>query len=457
MEVTFTKADQVSGRLAVSVVESDYREKVDAELRKIGRSTTIPGFRKGHVGLAELNRRFGQDVTSDVINREVYEAVMKYIDDNKLQVLGQPVPVEVVGLDLKNRKDYTFEYDLALAPELNVKLDKEVTLPYYDIQISDEMVKTQTEALRKRFGRQEPGPEFQPDALVKGTIFELNEDGTIKEGDDAIQVVNGIVGPQYFQDEEQKALFNGKKVGDTVRFNPWKTCNGNPAELASMLQIDKQRAADMHADFELTISEIIVVVPAEMNQEFYDQCFGADKVHSEEEFDAALRAMIASQLTPQSDMFFAVTTRDYFVKTYDTMPLPSDVLKKWLMMRNEGVTEANVDETYAQMVPDLKWQLIKESIARATNMTIEEADLKAYAMNMARRQFEQYGMMNMDDETVGRYADNILADKKYRSTIMERCGDMKLMQIIRQAVTIDDKKVTVAEFEEAVNATQNPE
>ncbi len=205
MNVSMSKSDAVSARLTVAVEESDYRPKVIEDLKKIGRTHQIPGFRKGHVALKDLERRFGKDVTSDVINREVFEAVMKFIEDNKLNVLGQPVPVEVKALDF-SQKDFTFEYDLALAPELDIKLDKDEKIPYYEIQVSDEMVAEQDEALRKRFGAQVPGEVFEKDALVKGAIFELDENGNVKEGEGAIQVVNGIVAPMFFKDKDQATI-----------------------------------------------------------------------------------------------------------------------------------------------------------------------------------------------------------------------------------------------------------
>ena len=193
MEITKQDFDAVSSRLTVNVAEGDYKEKVNEELKKIGKTHNIPGFRKGHVPASQLNRMFGKQVTSDIINRVVYDAVFKYLQDNKLNVLGEPVPVEVKELDLVNQKDFTFEYDLALAPALDIKLDKDVKLEYVKIAVSDEMLNEQDTALRKRFGAQVPGEEVEADALVKGAIMELNEDGSVKEGDDAIQVVNGIV------------------------------------------------------------------------------------------------------------------------------------------------------------------------------------------------------------------------------------------------------------------------
>ncbi|MCI9607789.1 MAG: trigger factor [Muribaculaceae bacterium] len=447
MNVTISKSDAVNARLTVAVEESDYRPKVVEELKKIGRTHQIPGFRKGHVSLKDLERRFGKDVTADVINREVFEAVMKYIEENKLNVLGQPVPVEVKALDF-TQKDFTFEYDLALAPELNVKLDKDETIPYYEIKVSDEMVAEQDEALRKRFGAQVPGEEFEKDALVKGSIFELDENGNVKEGEDAIQVVSGIVAPMYFKDKEQAALFEGKKVDDKVVFNPWKTCDGDATELSSMLQVDKARVADLHANFQLTISEIIVVRPAEHNQEFYDQVFGKDKATDEASYLALVKDMIASSLAQNSEMVFRFSARKFFVDKYGDMQLPSATLKKWLMNRDEALNESNIDEEYSKMEPDLKWQLIKEAIANLAQIKIEESDLMELAKNIARQQFAQYGMTNMDDETLTNYAKNILADKNYRPRLIEQVGDIKLFDAIKNGVNLDKKEVSIDEFKE---------
>ena len=443
-----TKTDAVEARLTVSVEENDYKEKVQKKLKEIGRTHQIPGFRKGHVSLGDLQRRFGREVTSDVINQEVFEAVMKYIEENKLNVLGQPVPVEVKELDFKTQKDFTFEYDLALAPELNVVLDKSEHIPYYEIEVTDEMINEQDQAFRKRFGAQVPGEVFEKDALVKGSIFELNEDGSVKEGDDAIQVVNGIVAPMYFKSPEQAALFEGKKVGDKVKFNPWDTCNGDPTELSSMLQVDKARVADLHNDFELTISEIIVVRPAELNQEYFDQVFGKDKVHNEEEYRQAIKEIIAAELANNSEIIFRMSARNFFTGKYGDMQLPATTLKKWLMMRNEELNEENIDAEYEKMVPDLKWQLIKERIAEIAQVKIEEDDLLGFAKALAARQFAQYGMTNMDDETLTNYAKNILADKNYRPRLIEQVGDIKLFTAIENAVTLDRETVSLDRFKE---------
>ncbi len=445
MNVTLDKIDDVTAILNVSIEENDYQEKVTKELKQFGRTHTIPGFRKGHISIDQLRRRFGKQVKSDVINQDAATAAIDYINENKISILGQPLPVEVKEINLDD-KDYTFQYEIGIAPEINLTLDKSVNIPYYTIAVDDAMLKEQDEHLRERFGAQVPGEEVDAKALVKGAIMELNEDGTIKDGEDAIQVVDGIVAPMFFKSKEQSDLFLGKKVGDKVRFNPWATCEGNVTELSSMLHVDKDKAADIKADFELAISEIIVLKLAEHNEDFYKDVFGADKVHNEDEYNAALKEMIAGSLAPNSEMLFRRDAQKFFLDKYGKMALPVAFLKKWMKVRNPEIQDENLDKEFESMIPALEWQLIREKIAEITDMKIEDADLLNLAKQIAANQFAQYGMTNMDEETITTFAKNILNDKNYRPKLVEQVGDIKLFNIIKAAVTLDEKTVSLDEF-----------
>ncbi len=445
MNVTLEKNDNGNGKIIVNVEENDYKDKVEKQLREIGRTHNIPGFRKGHVGLGQLTRLFGKQVKSDVLNHEVYEAVVNYITENKVEVLGEPLPVEVKEISLE-AKDYTFEYEIGIAPEINATLDKNVTLPYYVIEVSDEMKANQDKMLRERFGSQQPGEEFEERALVKGVLIQLNDDGSINTNDGAIQVTAGIVAPFLFKSKEEAAKFEGKKVGDKVVFNPWKSCEGNAAELASMLNIDKNIAPDIKNDFELAISEIIVNRLAEYGQEFYDEVFGKDKVTTKEDYDKNIEGMVASQLAPNSENLFRVMTEKELVERFGNFELPAEFLKKWLVARNEGLTAENIDEEFAKMENSIKWQLIRERIAKQAEFKIEESDLMNYAKSIAAHQLAQYGMFNLDDETLGDYAKRILSDKNSRSRIIEEVGDVKLFNAIQNLANIDAKTVSLDEF-----------
>lgn len=452
MNISFEKIGDVAGKLTVNVEENDYKAKVNAELKKIGATHNIPGFRKGHINIDQLRRRFGKDVMSDVINETVYHAVIDYIKENKINILGQPLPEKVVAVNM-DQKDYTFAYEVGLAPELNIEVDKNVTLPYYTIDITDQMLEDQDKSLRERFGAQVPGEEVDNKAVIKGTLMELNADGTVKESEDAIQVINGIVAPFYFKNKEEEQKFIGKKLNDKVVFNPYNSCEGNVAELSSMLNIDKDKAADVKGDFEMVITEIIVVKPAEHNQEFFDNVFGRDKVHNDEEYNQALKEMISNSFRGTTDYYFNTITRDYFVDKYGAdMKLPEDFLIKWLTYTNpEAAKDADMKKEYAEMLPSLKWQIISDRIADQLKVIINNDDVLARAKFIARQQFNQYGIYNIDEETVTDTAKRILADKNYSRRIAEEVSELKLFAVIREAVTIDLKTVSFEEFSKMIN------
>lgn len=445
MNVTLEKTGDVTAKIIVNVEAADYTEKVKKELKKIGDNHTLPGFRKGHVPMSQLRMRFGKNVKSDVINELVYREVIKYLQDNNIDVLGEPLPVDVQEINLED-KDYTFQYEIGLKPDLGIELNKDITLPYYTIEVTEEMRNEQDKAMRERMGAQIPGEEVEDKALVKGTIMELNPDGTVKETEDAIQVINGIVAPSYFKSKEETDKFMGKHVNDKVVFNPWNTCDGNPAELSSMLNIDKDKTSDVKGDFEMAISEIIVLRPAEHDQEFFDNVFGKDKVHNEEEYNTELTGMIANALKGNSEQLFAAQTRKYFVDKYKDVVLPEEFLKKWLIARNPELTKENIDAEFTTMKDSLIWQLVNGDIAKILDVKVTDDDILSFAKSLAYQQFAQYGITNMDDDTITAHAKRILANDEYRQRITDNVAEAKIFNAIKDAVTLDNKEVSLEEF-----------
>lgn len=450
MEIKFEKTGEACGQITVSVNEADYEAKVTEKLKEIGKKHVIPGFRKGHISLPELRKRFGREVKSESINDVVINAVFDYIRDNNLKVLGQPMPADSTEIDLK-QTDYTFKYDVALWPELNMVLDNTVTLPFYKIEVTQEMLDEQDKNLRERFGAQVPGEEVDAKAVVKGSIMELNEDGTVKTTEDAIQVVAGIVAPFLFKSKEEADKFLGKHVNDKVVFNPFKAADGQAAELASMLNIDKEKAADVKADFEFAISEIIVLKPAEHDQDFFDDVFGKDKVHNEEEYTEALRNMIAASLAPNSFQMFNRDAHDYLMNTYGDMKLDEPLLKRWILAQDKNATAEQLDQDFDKMLPGIKWEIISGEVAEKLGVKVNEEDLLARASFIARQQMQQYGMYNMDEETVADMGKRILADKNYRRHIAEEVEELKTFDALRGAITVDEKTVSLDEFRKLAN------
>lgn len=444
MKIDFEKLNDVNGEITVTIEEKDYADDVKKELKRIAKTHSEPGFRAGHVPAGLIEKKFGKATKYDIVTKAVGDALYKYITENNLPVLGNAIPDKANNIDLDGT-DYTLKFRVGLAPKMDLKADKSITIPYYKIQVTDEMTDRQDEAMRKQLGKQVPGEEVDATALVKGVIRELNEDGSVKE--DGIVVENGIIAPQYFKDDEQRALFIGKKVGDEIVFNPWKTADGNPAELSSMLNIDKGDVANHKGDFRMDIKEIIVLKPAELGEEYYKEVFGADTdVKDEKAYRAAVAKIIENQLGADENYRFTIDAKRLITDAVKDTELPDDVLKEYLVMQHEDITPQNVDEVYAGMKRQLLWDLAKETLAAQMDIKVDDDDMKNTARMLARDQFAKYGMNSMPQDAIDKFADDILKDKKSLDNIRANTFDMKFFNGLKNNVTLEEKSVTTEEF-----------
>lgn len=443
MEVKYDKLDNLYGKISIKLEEADYQSKVKKQLHDINMRRPEPGFRPGKVPASLLERKYGKAVKYDVINSTVSDALFNYINENKVRTMGDPLPEKNDDFDIE-AKEFEFSFRIGLFPQLGLKLDKSLTIPYYVINVDDDMVKKEDEMLRTRAGRQVPGDEVEPNALVKGVIEELNEDGTVKEG--GIKVENGIVSPQYFKSEEQRNLFIGKKVGDVVRFNPAATCDGNETELSSMLDIPKEETKEHHGDFNLTIKEIIVLRPAELDQEFFDRVFGKDIVHNEEEYYAKLKENIAGRLTADSNYRFSIDAKDALQKLAGDFDLPADALKEVIRHKEENLTPEDVDKRYEEYLPSLKWMVVRDDSMLEMKVSITKEDVLSMAKAVAYQQFIQYGINNVPDDALDRYANQLLENKDMQERVTSQALENKFLAALKDVVTLDEKKVSVGEF-----------
>ena len=443
MKVDYAKIDDVNSIVTITIEENDYADKVKKELKEIGKKHAEPGFRAGKVPAGIINKKYGKSVKYDVINKEVGNALYEYIKNEKLHVLGNPIPQQGAEFDI-DAKDFELKFKVGIAPEIDTHVNKDLHVPYYNIKVTDEMVEAQDKQFRRRFGKQEPGDTVDATALVKGVITELNEDGSVKE--DGIVVENGIVAPEYFKNDDQKKIFEGKKVGDVFTFNPAATCDSNPAELSSMLNVSKEDAENHKGDFQFDIKEIIVLKPAEYNEEFFKSVFGRDDIKTEEEYKNAVKELIEGALANDSNFRFSMDAKKAIMDAIGNIELPDEVLKAFLMEQNETLNAENIDEEYNRARPEIVWELVKEAIAGQLEVKVTEEDALNTARLIARQQLAQYGMMNVPEESLDRYAHEILKDKKAAQQIYNQTGDLKLFDAIRDNVTTDDKEVTVEEF-----------
>lgn len=450
MDVTLEKTGDLEGRVVVKIEEADYTDRVKKELKEIGQKRQIPGFRKGKIDMAQLQKRFGKEVKAHVINDIASDAALKYIEDNNIDLLGQPIPAVDNTFNVED-KDFTFVYEIGMVPQLNMKFDKEVVLPFYNIEVTDEMIDKQDENMRQQAGERVTTDTYGDRALVKGTIVQLDENGQPKEG--GIFVEEGILAPFLFKSKEEADKFEGTKAGDEVVFDAFATCDGNEAEISSMLHIDRDKVEEARGNYKMTIKEFVINKPAELGQEYYDKVFGKDVVKTEEEYRQQIRAMIARSLQPNSNSLFTRNTEDYLMETYGAnMELPKAFLAKFIARVNPEIKAEDIDSEVEKALPGLKWDIIEGQAAKVLGVKLEEADVKAVARQIAMEQLAQYGMGAMADQMADYYAENMLKDKNQQRYITNQAFTGKLMSAIHAAVNLDEKTVTLDEFRKIVDA-----
>ena len=419
-------------------------DKVSKQLKEIGKKHSEPGFRPGHVPAGLIAKKYGTAVKYDVVNKVVADAVYDYIRENKIHVLGQPIPESGNDFKIENT-EFSFKFKVGVAPEFDNHVNKDLHVPYYKIEVSEETLNSQIEALRQRFARQEPSDVTEPNAVIKGCITELNEDGTVKEN--GVVMENGIISPAYFKSDDQKKLFEEKKVGDVVVFNPAATCDSNATEMSSMLNIDKADIDAHKGDFNFEIKEIIVAKPAELDQEFFDNALGKDKVHNEEEFRAEVKDLIALNYENDSNYRFTIDAKEAVTKAVGQLELPVEIIKDFLLRQNESLNPENIDEEFDKMREQLEWDLIRDSIAEQFKVQLTQEDMLDEARGVVARQLMQYGPAALTDEIIDRYAQEVLKDEKNREMIGQNALSRKVFEAIKENVTLDNKDVTLEEFQ----------
>jgi trigger factor len=450
MNVTLDKNGNVSGVLTISLVEEDYQDEVKKQLSLLGRRRPIKGFRPGHVPASLLKKHYGGQVTAEVVDEIVSRELTNYIRENNIDLLGEPMLSKDTKVDLVNEKNFEFKFDLGFAPEFELKLDKRVKVPYYNIEVSQAMVDDQSNAYKKRFGTQVPGDVSTEDALLRGSMEELDKDGNVMDG--GIKVERTIVSPKYLKDEVEKAKFVGLKVNDTITFNPRVSSGSNVTEMAAMLAIDKDQAENVESDFTFKVEEILVNKDAELGQELYDMVFGKDVVKTEEDYYAKIKEMLAGQLKSDSNYRFTIDAEKVLVKKVGELELPDEFLKRYLMSINKDTEPSKIEEEYPRTRGEIVWQLIKEKVAKQYDVKIEKEDQMRLARIYAAQQFAQYGIGNVPDETLDRYAGELMENKDYAKEINRRAFEDKVFATIRDNVSLTEKDVTAEEFNKLFEA-----
>ena len=446
MNVSLQNIDKVSAELTVKLEKADYQEKVDKSLKSLRQKAQVPGFRPGMVPMSLVKKMYGKSVIAEEVNKALSEAVYKYIQDNNVSILGEPLPNEdkQPEIDFDTMEEFEFLFDIALAPEFKAEVDAKDKVDYYLIDVTEDMVNNQVKAYTQRNGKYEKVDVYEDKDMLKGLLAELDENGNTKEG--GIQVEGAVMMPSYMKNDEQKAIFANAKVNDVLVFNPHTAWEGNAAELSSLLKIDKEEAAEMKSNFSYQVEEVTRFVEGELTQEIFDQVCGKDVVKTEEEFRAKIKEEIAARFVADSDYKFLIDIRKVMMEKVGKLEFSDALLKRIMLLNNEEKGEEYVAENYDKSIEELTWHLIKEQLVEANDIKVEQEDVLKVAKDTTKAQFAQYGMLSVPDDVLDNYVQEMLKKKETVNNLVSRVVEVKLAAALKAQVTLENKNVSIEEF-----------
>lgn len=446
MKITFDCPDKINGVLTMTIEPADYQEQVEKTLKNYRKKAQVPGFRPGMVPMGMIKKQYGTAVKVDEINKLMGEKLYGYIQENKIQMLGEPLPNEEkqVPQDFEKDDELTFVFDIAVAPEFKAELTGKDKIDYYQIKVDDKIIDDQVQMYASQAGEFVKAEVFSGNDTITGDLRELDENGNTKEG--GITTEGGMIMPAYIKAEDQKKLFDGCKAGDIITFNPKKAYPDNDAEVAALLKVQKDDVKDLTADFSYQITEIRHFQPAEVDQKLFDRVFGEGTVKDEKAFREKIAETIAPQLQQNSDYKFMLDVRQHMEKKVGKLEFPEALLKRVMIQNNRDKGADYVEKNFEGSIKELKWHLIKEQLVAANNVKVEEVDLKAVAKDAIRAQFAQYGMSNVPDDVLENYAAEQLKKRENVDNFVDRAVDAKLMEALKNVVKLNQKEVSLEDF-----------
>jgi len=452
MNITFEAPDKVNGLMTITLEQADYQGEVDKQLKDYRKRAQVPGFRPGQVPMGMIKRQYGTAVKADVVNKLLGEKLYAYVQENKIQMLGEPLANESQEpQDLEKDDTLTFKFDIAVAPEFKAELTDKDTVAYYHITVDDKLIDQQVEMYQSRGGHYDKVESYDAEQrdMLKGDLRELDADGNVKEG--GIEVADAVLMPQYIKADDQKKLFDGSKLGDIITWNPRQAYPESDVEVSGLLKIEKDQVGEHTGDFTYQITEISRFVKADLNQELFDQVFGKGNVKSEQEFRQKIADQMGQQFSVDSDYKFLLDVRAYMEQKVGKLEYPEALLKRVMLQNNKDKGEDFVEKNFDASIKELGWHLIKEQLVAANNIKVDDNDLKAVAKEVARAQFAQYGMSNVPDEYLDNYAQDMLKKRENTEGLVDRAVDVKLTAALKQVVKLDEKNISLEDFQKMLN------
>ncbi len=445
MNISLENPEKVSGVLTLVVEEADFAGDVEKQLKDYRKKANVPGFRPGQAPMGMIKRQVGAQVKVDVINRLVGEKLYDYVRENKINMLGEPMPhLGEEPVDLDAAAPYTLKFDIAIAPEFKAELTKKDSIVYYDITTDDAIVDKEIDAFASRSGSYQKVDEYQDNDMIKGDIRELNEDGSAKDG--GITVSQASMLPSYIKVDDQKALFQGCKVGDVIVFNPKKAYPESNIEISSLLKVSKEEAEKITSDFSFQVTEISRYQKHAIDQDLFDQVYGEGKVKDEADFRAKVTEGIKEQMVQNADFRFLQDVRKYVEEKIGEVKYADELMKRIMLANNKDKGMEYVEKNYEASIKELTWSLAKNQIVEALKIKVDDADVKAVAIDVTRMQFAQYGMTSVPEEYLEQYAEGMLKNRDQVDNLVNAAVDRKLMTALKDVVKLNKKTISFDEF-----------
>ena len=450
MDIILTREKEVNGTLTVKVTKADYADNVQKSLKKIKKQAKMPGFRPGMVPMGLIQKMYGLEVKAEEMQKLVSESINNYIKEQKLELMTSPVNTDADKVDVETCDDFEMHFEVGLAPEFSITLDDKDSIPYYDIEITDEMVNTEVDMYRRRQGSMEESETYSDGDLMRGKLVELDGNGQVKEG--GISIDETSIMPKYFSNEDQKKLFEGAQKGDVV-FNVSKAYDGKDTEIAAILKVDKEEVAQHTGDFKYTITSISHMKPAEVNQELFDVVFGKDTVKDESEFRARIKEKLEKVYVQDSDYKLILDVKDSCRGKVGELTLPEELIKKEMLKESKDEKgREEVENQFPQILKERKWYLIYTRLIDQLNVKVDDETIKEAAKVVARSQFAQYGLNDVPEEYIDNYAGQMMKDKKQFEQLLGRAYDIELTKAIKNTVKLDHQTISVKDFNAKFNA-----
>jgi len=448
MEVIKEQIDDLNASIKIQLINDDFNPKVEAALKDIKKKANMKGFRPGMVPMGLVKKMYGQSVIIDEVNKLVSESLTKYITDEKINIIGEPIPGEKQErIDFDTQKEFDFIFDIGLRPEFELALNKRLKIPFYNIQPGDELIEKYIEQHTSKHGTMNTLEEVVEGVFMKGDLVQLDSEGNNLE--DGIVKEMASISYEHIKDEKLKKSFIGAKINDEIKLDVKKAFSGD-AELAGVLGIEKEEIENLSPDFKYILKEISKFDKAELNQELFDKVYGEGEVKSEEEFKEKIIAEIKVNSVRDSDYKFLLDTREKLISKFE-VPLPEDFLKRWLLLKEENkeINKEEFEKDFPKFMKDIKWQLISAKIVEEQKIEVSPEEVKDLAIQYTEMQFVQYGLPagSFPKEQLEQYAtEQFLKKEDEVRKLYDKKFEDKVVEFIKETVKLDEKDVSVEDF-----------